>query len=333
MFETVNEFQDSLNGLTKRNEVFFKAAFERQKQLTKPPGSLGKLEEYACFMAAWQGNERPEITFAQALVFAGNHGVCNQGVNPFPQEVTMAMVENFRNGGAAINQLAKHSNAELNTILLSAGKPTADITIGPAMTEKECLKAINTGAEAVNSGADILVLGEMGIGNSTISSALCLGTFGGKGSDWVGAGTGSTNEGIAKKAKIIELAISSNQNRLNSPFEILMSLGGREQAAICGALLAARLYSIPVIIDGFIASSAIAPLVSVNNIYDHVIFAHQSAEAGHERLMNKLGKVPMLNLGMRLGEGSGAALALSIIRASLACHNGMATFAEAGISG
>ena len=201
------------------------------------------------------------------------------------------------------------------------------------MTEKECLKAINTGAEAVNSGADILVLGEMGIGNSTISSALCLGTFGGKGLDWVGAGTGSTNEGIAKKAKIIEFAISSNQNRLNSPFEILMSLGGREQAAICGALLAARLYSIPVIIDGFIASSAIAPLVSVNNIYDHVIFAHQSAEAGHERLMNKLGKVPMLNLGMRLGEGSGAALALSIIRASLACHNGMATFAEAGISG
>ena len=147
------------------------------------------------------------------------------------------------------------------------------------------------------------------------------------------AGTGSTNEGIAKKAKIIEFAISSNQNCLNSPFEILMSLGGREQAAICGALLAARLYSIPVIIDGFIASSAIAPLVSVNNIYDHVIFAHQSAEAGHERLMNKLGKVPMLNLGMRLGEGSGAALALSIIRASLACHNGMATFAEAGISG
>ena len=235
MFETVNNFQDSLNGLTKRNEAFFEAAFERQKQLTKPPGSLGKLEEYACFMAAWQSNERPEIKLAQALVFAGNHGVCNQGVNPFPQEVTMAMVENFRNGGAAINQLAKHSNAELNTILLSAGKPTADITIGPAMTEKECLKAINTGAEAVNSEADILVLGEMGIGNSTISSALCLGTFGGKGSDWVGAGTGSTSEGIAKKAKIIEFAISSNQNCLNSPFEILMSLGGREQAAICGA--------------------------------------------------------------------------------------------------
>ena len=333
MFETVSDFVASLNGLTKRNEIFFKAALERQKHLTKPLGSLGKLEEYACFMAAWQGKERPEINLAQALVFAGNHGVCDQGVNPFPQEVTMAMVKNFQNGGAAINQLAEHSGAELNIILLSDGRATLDITIGPAMSEQECLEAINCGAGAVNSKSDIVLLGEMGIGNSTISSALCLGTFGGKGSDWVGAGTGSTNEGIAKKAKIIEIAISSNRNCLNSPFEILRSLGGREQAAICGALLAARLYSIPVIIDGFIASSAIAPLISVNNIYDHVIFAHQSAEAGHEKLMNKLGKVPMLNLGMRLGEGSGAALALSIIRASLACHNDMATFAEAGISG
>ena len=331
MFETVNDFQDSLNGLTKRNEVFFKAAFERQKQLTKPPGSLGKLEEYACFMAAWQGNERPEIKLAQALVFAGNHGVCDQGVNPFPQEVTMAMVENFRNGGAAINQLAAYSGADLDIILLSDGQATADITVGPAMSEQECLEAINRGAEAVNSKSDILLLGEMGIGNSTISSALCLGTFGGQGLDWVGAGTGSNTEGIFKKAKVIERARIRNQESLNTPFEILMSLGGREQAAICGALVAARCHSIPVIIDGFIASSAIAPLVSVDQIYDNVIFAHQSAEAGHSRLLSKLGKVPMFDLGMRLGEGSGAALALSIVRASLACHNGMATFAEAGI--
>ena len=171
----------------------------------------------------------------------------------------------------------------------------------------------------------------MGIGNSTISSALCLGTFGGQGLDWVGAGTGSNTEGIFKKAKVIERARNRNQESLNTPFEILMSLGGREQAAICGALVAARCHNIPVIIDGFIASSAIAPLVSVDRIYDHVIFAHQSAEAGHSRLLSKLGKVPMFDLGMRLGEGSGAALALSIVRASLACHNGMATFAEAGI--
>ena len=331
MFETVDDFQAALKSLTKRNEAFFTAAFDRQKQLTKPQGSLGKLEEYACFMAAWQGNERPEIKLAQALVFAGNHGVCNQGVNPFPQEVTMAMVENFRNGGAAINQLAAHSEADLNIILLSDGQPTADITIGPAMSEPECLEAINCGAEAVNSKSDILLLGEMGIGNSTISSALCLGTFGGQGSDWVGAGTGSDKDGIIKKANIIERARTINQDSLNTPFEILMSLGGREQAAICGALVAARCQNIPVIIDGFIASSAIAPLTSVDRIYDHVIFAHQSAEAGHGRLLDKLGKVPMFDLGMRLGEGSGAALALSIIRAALACHNGMATFAEAGI--
>ena len=243
----------------------------------------------------------------------------------------MAMVENFRNGGAAINQLAAYSGADLDIILLSDGQATADITVGPAMSEQECLEAINRGAEAVNSKSDILLLGEMGIGNSTISSALCLGTFGGQGLDWVGAGTGSNTEGILKKAKVIERARIRNQESLNTPFEILMSLGGREQAAICGALVAARCHSIPVIIDGFIASSAIAPLVSVDQIYDHVIFAHQSAEAGHGRLLSKLGKVPMFDLGMRLGEGSGAALALSIIRASLACHNGMATFAEAGI--
>jgi nicotinate-nucleotide--dimethylbenzimidazole phosphoribosyltransferase len=199
------------------------------------------------------------------------------------------------------------------------------------MTEQECLEAINSGAAAVNLKADILLLGEMGIGNSTVSSALCLGTFGGVGSDWVGAGTGSDSEGIIKKAKVIERARDVNQEKLNTPFQILMSLGGREQAAICGALIAARLNRIPVIIDGFIASSAIAPLISVEEIYDHVIVAHQSAEAGHGRLLNKLGKVPMFDLGMRLGEGSGAALALNIIRASLACHNGMATFAETGI--
>ena len=333
MFETVNEFQDSLNGLTKRNEVFFKAAFERQKQLTKPPGSLGKLEEYACFMAAWQGNERPEIKLAQALVFAGNHGACDQGINPFPQEITLQMVENFNKGGAAINQLALQNGAELNVILLAEGKQTSDFTKGPAMSEEECLNALNVGANSVDVSSDIILIGEMGIGNSTISAALCLASFGGQSKDWVGAGTGSDLEGIVLKRKVVDLAHSVNAANLGSSFEILCALGGREQAAICGALVAARKHRIPVLLDGFIACSAVAPLSPHEGIFDHVLVAHKSAELGHNLLLKHIDKVPILDLDMRLGEGTGSAVALAVIKSALACHNGMATFAEAGLTG
>ncbi|THH38179.1 nicotinate-nucleotide--dimethylbenzimidazole phosphoribosyltransferase [Aliishimia ponticola] len=308
------------------------AARARQAELTKPPGSLGRLEDLAIFMAGWQGDAKPAITSAQALVFAGNHGVCAQGVNPFPQEVTAQMVANFEAGGAAINQLCGVSGAQLSVIALDLDNPTADFTESPAMSEAECLDAMRRGAEAVDPKADVLILGEMGIGNSTVAAALANGAFGGAAADWVGAGTGSDAAGIAHKASVVATAVA--RHAATSGLTQLAALGGREQAAICGAVLAARAARIPVLLDGFICTAAVAPLhVADPAFLDHCLIGHASREPGHRHLCASLGKEPILALDMALGEGSGAALALSILRGALACHSGMATFAEAGVAG
>lgn len=305
-------------------------AAARQAQLTKPPGSLGRLEDLACFMAGWQATDRPQITRAQALVFAGNHGVCAQGVNPFPQAVTALMVQNFARGGAAINQLCAVAGAELQVVPLQLDQPTADITAGPALTTADCLQALNTGAAAVDPGTDVLILGEMGIGNSTISAALSLALMGGAAQDWVGAGTGSDADGQALKARVIEQAAARHAGL--DPLATLAALGGREQAALCGAVLAARLARVPVILDGYICTAAVIALHKARaDALDHCLVGHLSREPGHARLCAALGKTPLLDLGMALGEGTGAALALGVLRGALACHTGMATFAEAGI--
>lgn len=309
------------------------AARDRQNSLTKPPGSLGRLEEIAEFMAAWRGTARPEIWSAQALVFAGNHGVCAQGVNPYPQEVTAQMVMNFQHGGAAINQLCRVNDANLSVVALDLDQPTRDFTAGPAMTEAECLDALNRGAAAVDGGADILILGEMGIGNSTIAAALAAACFGGAVRDWVGPGTGSDSEGMIRKVNVIERGLAQNEAARGTAAGILTALGGREQAAICGAVLAARAARIPVILDGFICTAAAAVLNKADpRLLDHCLVGHASAEPGHRKLLAAIDKRPILEFDMRLGEGSGAALALGVVRAALACHNGMATFGEAGVS-
>jgi nicotinate-nucleotide--dimethylbenzimidazole phosphoribosyltransferase len=301
-------------------------------QLTKPPGSLGRMEDLAIFMAGWRQREKPVIDTAQALVFAGNHGVCAQGVNPFPQEVTAQMVANFEYGGAAINQLCRANGADLSVIALDLEVPTADFTETAAMSEEACLAAMTRGAEAINPAADVVLLGEMGIGNSTISAALCTALFGGAAGEWVGPGTGSDADGIALKTRVIETGVARHGS--GTPMEILAALGGREQAALCGAVLEARAHGIPVILDGFICTAAVAPLYATEAaLLDHCLVAHMSAEPGHQRLLSALNKDPILNLGMRLGEGSGAAVALGVLRSALACHSGMATFAEAGVSG
>ena len=308
------------------------AARARQDSLTKPPGALGKLEDIAVFMAGWQRTDRPKIENAQALVFAGNHGICNHGVNPFPQAVTAQMVLNFEAGGAAINQLCRANGAELSVIPLDLDRPTEDFTKSPAMSEAETVEAINIGAAALDTGADILLLGEMGIGNSTIAAALACASFGGAPEDWVGAGTGSDAEGMALKARVIADGLALHGTE--PPLQTLASLGGREQAAICGAVLAARAASIPVLLDGYICTAATAPLFAADPaLLDHCLIGHASAEPGHARLTQAMGKPPVLDFAMRLGEGTGAALALGIVKSALACHNGMATFAEAGVSG
>ncbi|RWR30907.1 nicotinate-nucleotide--dimethylbenzimidazole phosphoribosyltransferase [Sinirhodobacter populi] len=308
------------------------AALDRQNSLTKPPGSLGKLEDLALFMAGWRATARPRIGLAQALVFAGNHGVCAQGVNPYPQAVTAQMVANFQAGGASINQLCRVNGADLSVVALELDRPTADFTAHPAMTGAETLAAMNRGAAAVDRDADVLILGEMGIGNSTIAAALAAALFGGEVADWVGPGTGSDAEGLRRKISAIERGLA--RHRGLTPMETLAALGGREQAAICGAVLAARAARIPVILDGFICTAAAAPLHAADpRLLDHCLIGHVSAEPGHRRLLAAMGRTAVLDFDMRLGEGSGAALALGILRAALECHNGMATFGEAGVSG
>jgi len=307
------------------------AALERQNSLTKPPGSLGRLEELAVFMAGWRGLARPRISSAQALVFAGNHGICAQGVNPYPQAVTAQMVGNFQAGGAAINQLCRANGADLSVIALELDRPTADFTTGPAMTEAETLAAMQAGADAVDASADVLILGEMGIGNSTVAAAMAAALFGGNAAGWVGAGTGSDSEGIQRKIAAIETGLA--RHKALPAMGVLAALGGREQAAICGAVLAARAARIPVILDGFICTAAASALYAADPaLLDHCLVGHQSAEPGHRKLLAALNKRAVLEFDMRLGEGSGAALALGILRAALECHNGMATFGEAGVS-
>ena len=308
-------------------------ATAHQDQLTKPPGSLGRLEEIAAFMAGWHTTSNPKINQAHAIIFAGNHGICEQGVNAFPQSVTAQMVANFEAGGAAINQLCRSVGADLSVVAIALDRPTQDFTETSALTEAELLSSLNRGMAAVQSNADILILGEMGIGNSTVAAALCTALYGGSPSDWVGPGTGADAAGIARKISAIDAGLIRHKAALGSPLATLQAFGGHEQTALCGAILAARVNRTPVILDGFICTAAAAILHAMApTTLDHCLVGHESHEPGHRRLLELIDKRPLLDLDMRLGEGSGAALALSIIRGALACHNGMATFADAGVS-
>lgn len=308
-------------------------AARRQTRLTKPEGSLGRLEEIVLWLAGWQGRAIPRLERVRILVFAGNHGITRRGVSAYPAEVTAQMVANFERGGAAINQLAREARAELIVVPLALDRPTADFTEAPAMSEAEFLEAVAAGMAGVPEETDLLALGEMGIGNTTAAAALAAALFGGEAALWVGRGTGLDEEGLARKREAVRAALARHAG-LTDPLAKAQALGGRELAAILGATLAARLRRIPVLLDGFVATAAAAPLALLDReALAHAGIAHLSAEPGHRRLAAALGKKPWLDLGMRLGEASGAALALLIARAALACHAGMATFAEAGVSG
>ena len=333
MFATPADFTAALAAMPIADAVSHAGAQERQRQLTKPPGSLGRLETLATFMAGWQQRDRPAIGHARIAVFAGNHGIAARGISAFPASVTAAMVNNFANGGAAINALAKAANAELVVVPLDLDQPTADFTTAPAMNEAECLAALNAGAAVVADGIDLLAVGEMGIANSTTAAALCACSFGGSAGDWVGPGTGIDAAGIGRKVATVAAGLALHAPAATTPFEILRRLGGRELAAIAGAVLAARHARVPVLLDGFIACASIAPLAAASpEIADHLIAGHVSAEPGHARLLQRLGLAPLLALDMRLGEASGAAVAINVIRSALAAHGEMATFAEAGIA-
>lgn len=319
--------------MPKPDEAAVAAVRERETQLTKPAGSLGRLEEITQWVAAWQGGARPHADTPLVAVFAGNHGVVAQGVSPFPQTVTQAMVANFSSGGAAINQICKTLDISLRVFELALEQPTGDITQEPALDEKACAATMAFGMEALASQPDLLCLGEMGIGNTTVAAAIYHALYGGEPEDWVGRGTGVDDAGLKRKADAVRAAVARHREYLNDPLEALRRLGGREIAAMAGAILAARLQRVPVVLDGFVVCSAAAVLHALDpSALDHCVAGHVSAENAHAEALRRIGKAPILNLGMRLGEGTGAALAVSIIRAAVACHNGMATFAEAGVA-
>ncbi len=316
------------------DEAAIAAAREREAVLTKPAGSLGRLEEISAFLAGWQGSAKPHVDNPLVAVFAANHGVVAQGVSPFPQSVTQAMVANFTSGGAAINQICKSLDISLKVYELALEKPTGDITREPAMDERVCAGTIAFGMEALASEPDLLVLGEMGIGNTTSAAAIYHALYGGAAEDWVGRGTGVDDAGLKRKAEAVRAAVARHKAHLSDPLEVLARLGGREIAAMAGAVLAARLRKTPVMLDGFVVCSAAAVLQALDpSALDHCLAGHVSAERAHRDVLKRLGKAPLLDLGMRLGEGSGAAVAVGVVKAAVACHNGMATFAEAGVAG
>jgi nicotinate-nucleotide--dimethylbenzimidazole phosphoribosyltransferase len=305
----------------------------RDAALTKPAGSLGRLEEIAAWVAAWQGRRKPVIEKPLVAVFAANHGIAARGVSAFPQAVTRQMVANFSAGGAAINQLCNANGLGLKVFELALEKPTPDIVVEDAFDEKACAATIAYGMEAVAGGIDLLCLGEMGIANTTVAAAIFHALYGGAAADWVGRGTGVDDIGLTRKADAVAGAVA-RIGRGREPLEVLRRLGGREIAAMVGAIVAARMERVPVIVDGFVTTAAAAVVHAVRpSAIDHCLFGHRSAEAAHGRALERLGKAPLLDLKMRLGEGTGAALAAGIVKAALAAHNGMATFAEAGVAG
>jgi len=318
---TLDEMRAIIGSLPGPDRDAAAAAEQREAQLTKPAGALGRLEELSIWMATWQGKHPPSCVHPRVAVFAGNHGVAKLGVSAYPAEVTVQMVKNFVDGGAAVNQLCRAVDADLRVYEMALDQPTEDFTLAPAMSEEECATAIAYGMMAVEPGIDILAVGEMGIANTTAA-------------DWVGPGTGIAGEGLRRKVAVVEKAVALHRGPAKDGFDLLRRLGGREFAAMVGAIIAARMARVPVLLDGYAATAAAAAIFALDKTaLDHCQVAHRSAEPGHRLLLGHLGKVPLLDLGMRLGEASGATLAIAVVKAALACHNGMATFGEAGVSG
>ena len=331
---TLDEIRALMAHLPGPDPEAVRAAAEREAQLTKPAGSLGRLEELAAWLAAWQGRHPPRLDHPRTVVFAGNHGVAARGVSAYPASVTAQMVQNFIAGGAAVNQLCRTIDADLRVYEMNLDQPTGDIVEAPAMSEEECARAIAYGMITVEPGIDALAVGEMGIANTTIAAALCLALFGGDAADWTGPGTGVAGDALDRKRAAVAAAVARHRPLAGHPFDVLRRLGGLEFAAMAGAILAARMGRVPVVLDGFCSCAAAAVLFAADRrTLDHCVAGHVSAEPGHRLLLDKLGKAPLLDLGMRLGEASGATLAVAILKAAAACHGGMASFAQAGVSG
>jgi nicotinate-nucleotide--dimethylbenzimidazole phosphoribosyltransferase len=330
---SLGEIRTLLKNLPAPDEAAAAAAAAREKALTKPEGSLGLLEGLCEWFVSWQGRNPPRLERPRVAVFAGNHGVTRHGISAYPPEVTAQMVANFQAGGAAVNQLCQLYDAELRIYEMALDHPTADFTEAAALSEEECASAMAYGMMAVEDGIDAVCLGEMGIGNTTSAAALCCALFGGEARDWTGPGTGVADSALTRKVEAVAAGLDCHREHLDDPFEVLRRLGGHELAAITGAVIAARIGRVPVILDGYAATAAAAVLHKIDSTaLDHCIVGHLSAEPAHGRLLECLGKAPLLDLNMRLGEASGAVMALGVLRGAIACHTGMAKFEEAQVS-
>ena len=320
---------DRLANLPPCDVAAHQAVVERAANILRPSGALAWLDQTAAWVAGWQRTDRPAIERPVGVIFAADHGVAASGVSAYPPEVTAAMLAAYESGQATINAFARAAGADLHAVDVGVGRPTGDIRVEAAMTPERFDAVVKQAFDAIDAlDCDLLVLGEMGIGNTTASAAIAASLAGGEAASWVGRGTGIDDEGLARKQEAVQAA----QRRIagiTDPIEILREVGGAELAAIAGATIAARHRSIPVVLDGYVTTASVLPLAMIDSgALDHCIVGHCSAEPGHRKLLDRLGKKPLLDLDMRLGEGTGAMAAVPLFRMACAGISEVPTFAE-----
>jgi nicotinate-nucleotide--dimethylbenzimidazole phosphoribosyltransferase len=305
----------------------------RAAQVLRPSGALQRLDEVAAWLAGWQRTDRPAVRRPATVVFAADHGVTVEGVSAYPAAVTVEMLRALREGAATAAVLSRDAGAELHVVDVGVAAPTGNITFEAALSPERFAAAWDAGGDAVDAlDADLLVVGELGIGNTTPAAAVACALFGGPPADWVGRGTGVDDEGLARKTAVVGRAVARIEGT-HDPFTVLREVGGAELVAIAGACAAARARSLPVLLDGYVVTAAVAALeVATRGALAHCLAAHRSPEPGHGRLLERLGLEPLLDLGLRLGEGSGALLALPLVRMAAAAVTDVATFEEWGLS-
>ena len=318
--------------LPQPDEVARTAAQARADDILRPAGALARLDELAVWVAGWQGRDRPSIEQPVALIFAGDHGVVAEGVSAYPSDVTASMVAAIEQQVATISALAREAGAAVRVLDTGVGRPTGNLAVEPALDDARLREAMSSGrsavAEAIDDGADLIALGEMGIGNTTPAAAICASLLGGDGRDWVGRGAGVDDDGLARKQRAVNRALTRVGDRPD-PARVMAELGGTELAAIAGATIEARRRSVPVILDGYICTAAVLPLHQAHpGVLDHCQVGHRSAEPGHGALLAAIGKTPILELDLRLGEGSGAVAAIPLIRMACAALSEVPTFTE-----
>ena len=328
----MSELAQLLAALPDPDAAASRAVEVRASHVLRPPGAFMQLDRVAAWLAGWQQTDRPAVDRPHALLFASDHGVATEGVSAYPATVTAAMMDAVRRGGATAAILAREAGATIEVVDVGVGRPTGNLRVESAMSPERFDDAVLAGAAAVDEcDTDLLIIGELGIGNTTAAAAVAAAVVGGEAADWVGPGTGVTGDALDTKVRVVDDAL----RRVGAcpPLESLREVGGAELAAIAGAVAAARRRRLPVVLDGFIVTAAVAPLAAVEpGALQHCIAGHCSAEPGHRRLLDHLGLTPLLTLDLRLGEGSGALAAVPLIRMAAAAVIDVATFEEWGLA-